>query len=49
VIASSAKTLGKKGTAGYAYYRLHPTELAQAIAAAKVELQTFTPIPCKAP
>lgn len=45
-VQASANLLGKKGTAGYAYYHEHPDELANAKQQLTQELSAFGPSPC---
>jgi hypothetical protein len=40
-LRQSQLTLGQPGSPGYAYYRAHPTELAQALIQINSELHTF--------
>lgn len=46
LIATNDKQLGQKGTAGYAYYRQHPDELAAGHKANAAALKTFGPLKC---
>lgn len=46
IVVHAAYEIGKPGTAGYAYYRAHPTELRAAKAAAQAELSEFAPGRC---
>lgn len=41
-VVRSGQTLGRKGTAGYAYYRAHPVELAAARAEVRNEARQFS-------
>lgn len=45
-ISVSAKDLGRPGTAGYVYYRDHPTELTAAHRAIDNQLANFRPAAC---
>lgn len=46
LIVGSDKTLGKPGSAGYAYYKAHPEELAAAHRANHQTLVVFRPLKC---
>lgn len=46
IVDRSAHQIGQKGTAGYAYYKHHPQELADAQKAARTELSQFAPGRC---
>ena len=41
VLAQSAESLGRKGTAGFSYYRTHPEELAAAKLSIESEIADF--------
>ncbi len=45
-VAQTTKTLGQPGTAGYAYYHVHPQELHAALEANRAILSNFAPKPC---
>ena len=46
VLVQSLQTFGKKGSAGFAYYRAHPAELAAARVSLRHEIREFSGRAC---